>query len=238
MSGKHVIVYGGAGALGAAAVDAFKKASWTVTSIDLRPNASATHDVHVDTSLSFEHQAQAVIEGVRGVTEKAGKADAVFCVAGGWAGGNAGSEDFLKNSELVWVQSGQSSLVAARLAALFLKENGLVTFTGASAAAQGGTPGMIGYGMVKAAVHHLVSSLSKSGGGLPKGAKANAILPVTLDTPMNRKFMADADKSSWTPLDVLAKKLVEWATSTDSVKSGELVEITTANGETKFVGRS
>ncbi|KAG5459329.1 MAG: hypothetical protein BJ554DRAFT_279 [Olpidium bornovanus] len=88
---------------------------------------------------------------------------------------------------------------------------------------------MIGYGMVKAAVFHLVSSLSSEGSGLPKGSKVVAILPiwrrkemlvesvwsrfllvklwsfsVTIDTPMNRKAMPDADRSTWTPLDVIA----------------------------------
>lgn len=28
---------------------------------------------------------------------------------------------------------------------------------------------------------------------------------ITLDTPMNRKFMPKADKSTWTPLDFVAK---------------------------------
>jgi len=53
------------------------------------------------------------------------------------------------------------------------------------------------YGMAKAAVHQLVSSLGAKGSGLPDGTFAGAILPVTLDTPMNRKFMPDSDFSTW-----------------------------------------
>lgn len=64
---------------------------------------------------------------------------------------------------------------------------------------------MIGYGMAKAAVHQLVKSLSAPKSGLPKDAKTVAILPVTLDTPMNRKFMPKADFSSWTPLEYVAE---------------------------------
>lgn len=59
-----------------------------------------------------------------------------------------------------------------------------------------GTPGMIGYGMAKAAVHHLVSSLSCPDSGLPKDSSVVAILPVTLDTPMNRKWMPNADHAT------------------------------------------
>ena len=59
---------------------------------------------------------------------------------------------------------------------------------------------MVGYGMAKAAVHHLTKSLAAPGSGLPDSAVAAAILPVTLDTPMNRKWMAKADQSTWTSL--------------------------------------
>lgn len=64
------------------------------------------------------------------------------------------------------------------------------------------TPGMIGYGVAKAAVHQLTRSVGSDKGGLPKGSKALAILPVTLDTPMNRKFMKVDD--TWTPLEDVA----------------------------------
>ena len=51
-----------------------------------------------------------------------------------------------------------------------------------------------------AAVHQLTSSLASPGSGLPEDCLAAALLPSTLDTPMNRKWMAKADKSTWTPL--------------------------------------
>ena len=51
---------------------------------------------------------------------------------------------------------------------------------------------MMGYGLAKAAVHQLTKSLAASNNGLPDNVSVQCILPVTLDTPMNRKFMADA----------------------------------------------
>jgi len=48
---------------------------------------------------------------------------------------------------------------------------------------------MIGYGMAKAAVHQLVKSLGSEKSGLPANVSALALLPVTLDTPMNRKVL-------------------------------------------------
>ena len=76
------------------------------------------------------------------------------------------------------------------------------------AAAMGPTPGMIGYGLAKASVHHLIRSVGSypSASGLPNTAKVVGILPVMLDTPMNRKYMAEgADTSSWTPLECIAR---------------------------------
>jgi dihydropteridine reductase len=64
---------------------------------------------------------------------------------------------------------------------------------------------MIGYGMAKAAVHQLTKSLAAENSGLPPNSLSVAIVPVTLDTPMNRKWMPNADFSTWTPLEFVAE---------------------------------
>lgn len=135
---------------------------------------------------------------------KGDKLDAIICVAGGWAGGNASHKDFIKNSELMWKQSVWSSIIAASIAAHHLKEGGFLSLTGAKAALAE-TPGMIGYGMAKAAVHQLTKSLASKDSGLPKDALVASILPITLDTPMNRKWMPNADTTKWTSLEFVAE---------------------------------
>lgn len=67
------------------------------------------------------------------------------------------------------------------------------------------TAGMIEYGMAKAAVHQLTKSLAADNSGLPPNSLSVANLPVTLDTPMNRKWMPNADFSTWTPLEFVAE---------------------------------
>ena len=59
---------------------------------------------------------------------------------------------------------------------------------------------MMGYGMAKAAVHQLTKSLGDKKSGLPENSVALALLPITLDTPMNRKWMPKADTTTWTSL--------------------------------------
>uniref|UniRef100_A0A8C1YZ45 Uncharacterized protein n=1 Tax=Cyprinus carpio TaxID=7962 RepID=A0A8C1YZ45_CYPCA len=71
------------------------------------------------------------------------KVDAIVCVAGGWAGGNCGSKDLYKNSDMMWKQSVWTSTISSHLASLHLKPGGLLTLSGAKASLEG-TPGTVG----------------------------------------------------------------------------------------------
>jgi dihydropteridine reductase len=63
-------------------------------------------------------------------------------------------------------------------------------------------------------------------------------LPVTLDTPMNRKWMPNADHSTWTPLGFIAEKLHQWIyegeSCTDRPNPGSLLKFTTKDGTTSI----
>ncbi|XP_030420201.1 dihydropteridine reductase isoform X1 [Gopherus evgoodei] len=200
----RVLVYGGRGALGAKCVQYFRAKHWWVASIDLAENEEANASVVVKMTDSFTEQADQVTADVEKLLGEQ-KVDAILCVAGGWAGGSAKAKSLYKNSDLMWKQSVWTSTISSHLATKHLKEGGLLTLTGAKAALAG-TPGMVGYGMAKGAVHQLCQSLAGANSGLPSGSTALAVLPVTLDTPVNRKSMPDADFSSWTPLEFLAEE--------------------------------
>ncbi|KAG0332555.1 hypothetical protein BG004_001198, partial [Podila humilis] len=83
-----IVVYGGSGALGRAIVSFFVKKQWSVTSVDFFANPEATTNVLLEKSDSLEEQGKRVLGGV------VGQVDAIVCVAGGWAGGNAASPAF------------------------------------------------------------------------------------------------------------------------------------------------
>jgi dihydropteridine reductase len=234
MSGmKRVLVYGGRGALGRSCVAYFKEQNWWAVSLDLVANEDANANVLVVADADWAEQERSVLSQVEEVLEGS-KLDAIVCVAGGWAGGNSASDDFIKNSDMMIKQSVWSSVIASRIAAKHLGSGGLLALTGAKAALEG-TPGMIGYGMAKAAVHHLTQSLAAPKSGLPADALVAAILPVTLDTPMNRKWMPKADTGSWTPLDFVAQLFYKWAEGSDRPKSGSLVQLVTTGGVTELI---
>ncbi|KAI9315696.1 hypothetical protein BX666DRAFT_1860636 [Dichotomocladium elegans] len=229
---NHLAVYGGAGALGRTLVNYFKERGWYVTNIDLIENPAANGNALVNSKDSLAQQAAHIEKSLASVLD-GHKLKALFCVAGGWAGGNAADKGFLDSVELMMQQSVHSSVISAQLATRHMGRDGLVVLTGA-AAALGPTPGMIAYGMAKASVHHLVKDLAVAGSGLPESVKTIGICPVTLDTPMNRKSMPGADYSSWTPLEAIAKQLHGYATGSVPVTNGSLIEVITKAGETKF----
>jgi len=233
MSGKRVIVYGGKGALGAVCVDSFKAKDYWVCSIDLNPNEAADVNVIVtelNDWVKQDDQVQGRIAEVLGGE----KVDGIFCVAGGWAGGNAAAKAFISSADMMCKQSIWSSCISASIASTHLKEGGFLQLTGAVPALSG-TAGMIGYGMAKAAVHQLVKSLACDNGGLPTNAIVAAILPVTLNTPMNRKFMANADQTAWTPMEFVANLFLDWLNEKDRPKSGSLIKLITKDGDTSLI---
>ncbi|KAL5250284.1 hypothetical protein ACHWQZ_G016131 [Mnemiopsis leidyi] len=226
----RVAVYGGKGALGSTLVNHFKSKDWWVCSIDLRENPEADVNVVVKGATLEEQAAHVNKEVATLVTEKL---DALYCVAGGWAGGDASHENFIKNTDLMMKQSIWTSVISANVAAKHLKEGGLLTLTGAEPCLEG-THFMIGYGLSKAAVHQLTASLAQKGGGLPEGAVVQCILPKTLDTPMNRKFMANADFTTRTPMSYISEMFTKWTEDPSSRHpNGALVKILTENSETK-----
>ena len=209
---------------------AYQRIPQKVCSCDLVANEEADMNVVVKLSESWQEQSRKVNEDVSSALGGM-KLAACICVAGGWAGGNAAADDVIANADMMWKQSVWTSMISATISARNLEPGGLVVLTGA-VPALGGTPGMIGYGMAKAAVHQLVLSLASKDSGLPDGSSTVAILPMTLDTPMNRKFMPAADTSTWTPLEVVAEYLLQWTSNVDRPVSGSLVQLATVAGKT------
>ncbi|KAJ1913509.1 hypothetical protein H4219_005188 [Mycoemilia scoparia] len=230
------IVYGGNGALGSAILKHLKSEGWTTISVDAQKSPLATHSVELDISAGLKEQGKSVLDKLRANIDDAYDVDAIICAAGGWAGGNAGSESLFDSVEAMYKQSVYSSVVASHVASKKLKndDKGLLVLVGA-APAVGPTPGMIGYGVAKAAVHHLAKSMADTpSSGLPEHAKVVALLPVTLDTPGNRTAMPTADTTTWTPLADVAEQIVSWCKVGLSVPSGSLVKVATKNGKTSF----
>jgi NAD(P)-dependent dehydrogenase (short-subunit alcohol dehydrogenase family) len=96
------------------------------------------------------------------------------------------------------------------VAAEFFANRGaaVLVLTGAQVVHSTSTPWAKAYGMCKAAVHHLALSVAAEKSSIPDRRVA-CLLPTMLDTPANRASMPDADVSKWTPLESVAKTVLE-----------------------------
>jgi len=230
MAAKTVLVYGGSGALGQVCVTYLASRGWTVYSADFTRNSKAFGNV-------FLEKGQPVTDAqLREKFIDVPMVDMILNVAGGWAGGDCADKGFVGSCTVSWEQSVVSSVACAGLAGYKLSSGGLLILTGSAAALQP-TPGMVGYGLAKAAVHHIVRSVGQREGanGLPPGAKCIGLLPATLDTPGNRAAMPGADPSTWTPLEEVAWNVNVWATDpTLCPPSGSLAVFKTRNRATQI----
>ena len=247
MAQRTALVLGGRGALGRAALAAFARAGWRTISADLLPPPPSTPSPSPPqtmtptappltsfVALAAGADADAHAAALLAAIPVSSALDAVFCAAGGWAGGAARDEGFLATAAGMHAVCLQPAAVAARVAALRLRgaaaggdgnsagagaaEAGarargpaLLVLTGAAAAlSPRACADMLGYGMAKAASHFVAQAMAAEG-ALPRGAVALALLPRVLDTPANRQFMAQgADTTSWTPPEHLAAQVLAW----------------------------
>jgi dihydropteridine reductase len=174
MAARNILVYGGRGALGSYCVKHFRELNYNVLSIDIAANKEAHSSIIVDASDSFELQSARALDSLEHALGGS-RIKAVLCVAGGWAGGNALSPDFISSTDQMLRSSVWPAAISTAAAARHLEEGGLLVLTGSSACLSG-TPGMLGYGMAKAALHQLTTSLACPDAGLPTGAVVSAIL--------------------------------------------------------------
>ena len=83
--------------------------------------------------------------------------------------------------------------------------------------------GMAAYAASKAAVASLTGTLAAE--LLDEGILVNAVVPSTMDTPVNRRMMAGADFSRWPTTADVARTIAFLASSDNTTTSGALVTV-------------
>jgi NAD(P)-dependent dehydrogenase (short-subunit alcohol dehydrogenase family) len=226
---RAVIVTGGTGTLGSALVQHLLSlgahvavpyrdlAGWQA----LRQAAGANARL-----LGFEAELGSAA-GARAFVEAAvaalGSLDGLALVAGGWAGG----APFEEAPADEWARMiGQNLETVAHVcrAALphLLATAGRVVAVGSRAAETGGA-GMAAYAVSKQAVHALVRVLALE--NRDRGVRVNAVLPGTIDTPANRRAMPQADRSSWTPPEAIARTIAFLLSPDSAPVTGALLPV-------------
>ena len=214
---KNVVVTGGAGALGQAAVSVALSQGATVHVFDVVeadvPAGATAYKVDLLDSSSIAEAVAAV-----------GKIDALFNIAGGFSMGPLVHEQDQQEWQKMFAINVDTlrNMIAAVVPGMLDSGGGKIVNVGALGAVQGNA--MMGaYGAAKGTVMRLTESLSEE--LKTKGINVNAVLPSIIDTPANRDAMPDADYSEWVPTEDLANVICFLGSDAAKSVHGALVPV-------------
>ena len=226
---RGVIVGGGTGALGRAVVSALLARGVRVAvPYRSREEWDALRAAHGKDGPLFGATADlADPEATRVFVDQAasflGVLDGAAIAAGTWSGGKtleaAPPEEWdrMMRTNLATVYA----LCRAVLPHL-LKQGGSVVTVGSKAAESGGG-GAAAYAVSKAAVHALTRVLALE--NRDRGVRFNCVVPLTIDTPANRRAMPEADHSTWTSPAAIAEVIVFLLSPASAPVTGALVPV-------------
>jgi NAD(P)-dependent dehydrogenase (short-subunit alcohol dehydrogenase family) len=203
---RHVVVTGGAGALGAAVAEALA-----------RRGAICHLPVRREVDLTNEAAVTSFYAGLPGLWAS------VHC-AGGFAMARIADSGFDIWSRM-WEWNASTSFLCSREAVRAIRRTArggrIVNVAARPALDPSAGAGMTAYAASKAAVAALTAALAAE--LRPEGVWVNAVAPSILDTPANRAALPDADWSRWPRLDEVAELIVFLASPSNTVTSGAIV---------------
>lgn len=194
------VVTGGFGVAGGAIARAAKVSGAKVAVIGHGMPPPGLNFDHVQAGIDLADSAAAK-RAMDAIADHLGSFDSLVNVAGGF------DMQHLEEGVEVWEAMFRKNLLttvhATRAALPHLSSPGGAIVNIASAAAGRAGAGMAPYSASKAAVLRLTESLAEE--LKPKGIRANAVSPTTIDTPDNRRAMPKADPAKWLAPEELAE---------------------------------
>jgi NAD(P)-dependent dehydrogenase (short-subunit alcohol dehydrogenase family) len=219
---RSVVVTGGTGALGRQVVEAFLGAGDRVT-VPWIVKAEA-EELPSHPRLALLEADVAEEAGAAAAVQSAGRVDVLVNGVGGFGGGAGVHETDLELWDRLYRMNVRSAAAMSRAALPSMLEAGAgVIINVASRAADDCPAGIAAYSASKAAVAALTRSLHNEVSA--QGVRVNAVVPTTIDTPANRAAMPDADFSSWTPPEEIARVMLWLAGNEGRTVRGGLIPV-------------
>ena len=225
-AGRHVVITGGTGALGAAVVDGLLKAGATCT-VPYRHESEAQRFAHRD-------DAKVTLIAAGDLADEAAVAKlyagaplwASIHVAGGFASGKLADTD--KAALMAQLDGNLVSCFlccrAAVNAMLAARNGGRIVNVAARPALEPRTgAGMTAYTIAKSGVATLTMALAEE--VAKDGILVNAVAPSIMDTPANRKAMPKADFDKWPKVEEVAATILFLASPDNRVTRGAIVPV-------------
>ena len=225
LTGRHVIITGGAGALGTAVVARFIAAGATchVPTIDDGPGSLGLPGARYIPRINLSDE-QTVIDLYAGLPELW----ASVHLAGGF-GWNRIEDTRPADARAQFEMNAMTCLLCSREAVKRMRARAADTEVGGRLVNVGSratllpSTGMAAYAMAKAAVQALTTQLAEE--LRDEQILVNAVLPSIIDTPFNRASMPDADFERWPKPAEIAEAILFLASPSNALTSGALVPV-------------
>jgi NAD(P)-dependent dehydrogenase (short-subunit alcohol dehydrogenase family) len=221
VQGKVIVITGGFGGLGRAAGKVAREMGATTVLIDYAPAPANTESGAIALGAVDLTNAEAANTVIKAAHDAAGRIDALFNIAGGFAW-SAVSDAPLDTWEKMFAINTKTAVNASKAALPFLIEaKGAIVNVGANGALKAGA-GFGPYAASKQGVHKLTEAMAEE---LKGKVRVNAVLPSTLDTEANREDMPKADFSAWVKPEDLARVMLFLASDAARDVTGALIPV-------------
>jgi NAD(P)-dependent dehydrogenase (short-subunit alcohol dehydrogenase family) len=196
MKGKVALVTGANGGLGTYVTQALLDAGATVVGLSRKIRQSdftSPSFTALPAEISTVAGAKSAVDAI---VARFGRLDILIHTVGGFAGGQSIAETDDATFQRMFDMNLNSAFYLLRAAIPVMRQtaNGRIVAIGSRAALEPGA-GVGAYSASKAALVSLIRTVAVE--NKDAGITANVILPGTMDTPTNRKFMPNADFSKW-----------------------------------------
>jgi NAD(P)-dependent dehydrogenase (short-subunit alcohol dehydrogenase family) len=221
---KVVLITGANGGLGAAVTSAFLEAGARVAGVAKKiQNSDFPHAnfIAYSAELGSADAARAVVAAV---IAKWQRIDALVHLVGAFAGGKSVAEtDDATLEQMIEVNLRSAFyMIRAVLPEMRARGAGRILAIGSRTAVEP-QPLVGAYSLSKAALVSLVRTVALE--NKDRGISANVILPGTMDTPINRAAMPDANPAKWVQPSQVASLLVHLASDEASQISGAVIPV-------------
>jgi short-subunit dehydrogenase len=203
---KNIIITGATGNLGKTVTSTFSKGNYHLNLSVRRPMENTPRQTVWQTDLT---NAAAVDEMVQSISQNQSPIDAAIHLVGGYKPGVLKETRTDDVTEMIGLNFNTAfNLVQALMPHFRENGQGVFIFIGASAAMNAVTAGYnVAYALSKQLLVPFAEMINEA--NRDANITAHVLLPSTLDTPLNRSLMPDADFSKWTSTVKLADVMRE-----------------------------
>ncbi|MBI1355065.1 MAG: SDR family NAD(P)-dependent oxidoreductase [Acidobacteria bacterium] len=232
LTDRIAVVTGAAGNLGRAVAKLFVSAGARVVFVDRSQQrleekcgdlaADGGHLLAGDVDLTDEASVAALFDRIDAAY---GRLDILVNTVGGFRGGDAVAASDPADWDFLFRINVRPTLLMCREAVprMARQGRGRIINVGSEAALRGAA-NIAAYSASKAAVVRLTEGLAAE--GKADGVTANSVLPGTMDTPVNRQAMPDADFTKWVRLEQVAAAILFLASDAAGGVTGASLPVT------------